>query len=38
VVYHDVTDAGTGIWMLSTDGTTGPRLLVPDAFSPAVQR
>ena len=29
---------GTGIWMLPTDGTTGPRLLVPDAFSPAVQR
>jgi Tol biopolymer transport system component len=38
VVYHDVTDEGTGIWMLPTDGTTGPSLLVPDAFSPAVQR
>jgi hypothetical protein len=38
VVYHDVTDDGTGIWMLPTDGTTGPRLLVPDAFSPSVQR
>jgi hypothetical protein len=38
VVYHDVTDEGTGIWMLPTDGTTGPRLLIADAFSPAVQR
>jgi len=38
VVYHDVTEDGTGIWMLPTDGTTAPRLLVADAFSPAVQR
>jgi hypothetical protein len=38
VVYHDVTEEGTGIWMLPTDGTTAPRLLMPDAFSPAVQR
>jgi hypothetical protein len=38
VVYHDVTEDGTGIWMLPTDGTTAPRLLIPDAFSPAVQR
>lgn len=38
VVYHDATDEGTGIWMLSTDGISGPQLLVADAFSPAVQR
>ena len=38
VVYHDVTEDGTGIWMLPTDGTTAARLLVADAFSPAVQR
>jgi hypothetical protein len=38
VVYHDVTEAGTGIWALAADGATPPRLLIPDAFSPAVQR
>ena len=38
VVYHEVTEDGTGIWMLPTDGTTAPRLLIADAFSPAVQR
>jgi hypothetical protein len=38
VVYHDVTESGTGIWMLAADGTTGPQLLMKDAFSPAVQR
>ena len=38
VVYHDATDDGTGIWLLATDGTTAPRLLLADAFSPAVQR
>ena len=38
VVYHDVTEDGTGIWTLPTDGTTGPSLLLADAFSPAVQR
>ncbi len=38
VVYHDATDEGTSIWVLPTDGVAGPRLLVADAFSPAVQR
>lgn len=37
-VYHDATDEGTGIWVLATDGQSGPRLLIPNAFSPAVQR
>ena len=38
VTYHDVTEAGTGVWKLSIDGATGPELVVPDAFSPSVQR
>jgi hypothetical protein len=38
VVYHDITDKGTGIWMLPADGTGGPRLLIADAFSPVIQR
>jgi hypothetical protein len=36
VVYHDVTETGTGIWALPADGTSGPRLLIADAFSPSV--
>jgi hypothetical protein len=38
VVYHDVTDTGTGIWTLPADGKGSPSLLIPDAFSPAVVR
>ena len=38
VVYHDSASEGTGIWILSIDGTTPPRLIVPNAYSPAVQR
>ena len=38
VVYHDSTSEGTGIWVLPVDGVTPPRLLVPNAYSPAVER
>ena len=38
VVYHDSAAEGTGIWILSVDGVTAPRLIVPNAYSPAVQR
>jgi dipeptidyl aminopeptidase/acylaminoacyl peptidase len=38
VVYHDADDSTTSIWMLPIDGVNGPRVLVRDAYSPAVQR
>jgi hypothetical protein len=38
VVYHDSAAEGTGIWVLSVDGAEGARLLVPNGYSPAVQR
>jgi hypothetical protein len=38
VMYHDVTDGGTGIWTLPADGSGGPQLLVPDAYSPSTVR
>ena len=38
VVYHDSASEGTGIWVLPVDGVTPPRLLLPNAYSPAVQR
>jgi hypothetical protein len=38
VVYHDSGPEGTGIWVLSTDGVAPPHLLIPNAYSPAVQR
>lgn len=38
VVYHDSAPEGTGVWVLSVDGVTPPRLLLPNAYSPAVQR
>lgn len=38
VVYHDAAPEGTGIWSLSVDGVSPPQLLVPNAYSPAVQR
>ena len=38
LVYHDATETVTGIWTLAADGQSGPRLLVADAFSPAVVR
>ena len=38
VVYHDSASEGTGIWVLSIDGVTPPRLLLTNGYSPAVQR
>ena len=38
VVYHDSASEGTGVWVLSVDGVSAPRLIVPNAYSPAVQR
>ena len=35
--YHDATEQGTGIWTLAIDGRSPPRLLIADAYSPAVQ-
>jgi hypothetical protein len=37
IAYHDATERGTGIWALAIDGRSEPRLLIPDAYSPAVQ-
>jgi hypothetical protein len=38
VIYHEVVDSGgTGLWVLAANGTTEPRLLIADAFSPAIQ-
>ena len=38
VVYHESGAEGTAIWVLSVDGVTPPRLLLNNAYSPAVQR
>jgi hypothetical protein len=38
VIYHDSASAGTGVWVLPVDGIAPPRLLLPFAYSPAVQR
>jgi hypothetical protein len=38
VVYHDSASEGTGIWVLPIDGITPPRLLLANAYSPAVVR
>lgn len=38
VVYHESAPEGTGIWLLSADGVSPPRLLIAGAYSPAVQR
>ena len=38
VVYHDVDDEGTALWLLPVDGSSGPRVLIKDAYSGAVQR
>jgi Tol biopolymer transport system component len=37
IVYHDSASSGTGVWMLAIDGSAPPRLLLSDAYSPAVQ-
>jgi hypothetical protein len=38
IVYHDSTSEGTGIWILGVDDNEPSRLLLPGAYSPAVQR
>jgi hypothetical protein len=38
IVYHDAAPDGTGIWMLAVDGVTSSQLLLPNGYSPAVQR
>jgi hypothetical protein len=38
VIYHDSAPEGSGLWLLAVDGVSGPRLLVPYAHSPAVER
>jgi hypothetical protein len=38
VIYHDSAGSATGVWVLPVDGTSPPRLLLPFAYSPAVQR
>ena len=38
VMYHDVVDDTTAIWMLPIDGITGPSVFVRDAFSGSAQR
>jgi hypothetical protein len=38
VVYHDVDGESTAVWALPVDGENGPRVLVKDAYSGAIQR
>jgi hypothetical protein len=38
VMFHDVVDDTTAIWMLPIDGITTPRVFVRDAFSGTTQR
>ncbi len=38
LIYHDATEQGTGVWALATDGVTGPKLLLSDAYSPSAQQ
>jgi hypothetical protein len=38
VIYHDTAETATGVWVLPVDGVSPPRLLLPFAYSPAVQR
>jgi hypothetical protein len=38
VVYHDAAPDGTGIWMLAVDGVSPSQLLLPNGYSPAIQR
>lgn len=37
VLYHEVDGDSTSLWMLPADGMQGPRVLVKDAYSGAVQ-
>ena len=38
VMFHDVVDDTTAVWMLPIDGITAPRVYLRDAFSAATQR
>ena len=38
VLYHDIDGESTALWMLPADGLNGPRVLLKDAYSGAVQR
>src|SRR5262249_1134706 len=38
VVYHDASPSGTGVWILPVDGVSPAQLLLPNSYSPAVQR
>ena len=38
VLYHDVDGESTSLWVLAADGIGGPRVLIKDAYSGAVQR
>jgi hypothetical protein len=38
VLYHDVADGTTALWMLPADGTGPPRVFMRDAYSGVVQR
>jgi hypothetical protein len=38
VVYHDSSPEGMNVWLLSTDGVTSSRVLLREAWSPAVER
>jgi hypothetical protein len=38
VVYHDADHEGTSLWLLPVDGSSGPRVLIKDAYSGVVQR
>ncbi len=35
VLYHEAAGQGTGAWVLKADGSSGPRLLIADAYSPS---
>jgi hypothetical protein len=37
-IYHEIVSEGTGLWMLSADGVTEPKLLISQGFSPSVER
>lgn len=38
VLYHQPSSRGADVWVMSIDGRTPPRILVPQAYSPAVVR
>ncbi|MGQ0732915.1 MAG: hypothetical protein ACT4QD_04585 [Acidobacteriota bacterium] len=38
LMYHEASGESTGVWALPIDGTSGPRLLLDDAYSPSMAR